>query len=135
MRLAILCALVLFCAAPLLAQAGQNAPLADQQLADPAAEAKASALMHTLRCVQCQGQSIADSDAPIAGAMRHEVRQRIANGEQPGAIRDWLVGRYGEYISFEPGYSGAGLLLWLVPFLILAAAILLARGLFRGKAE
>jgi cytochrome c-type biogenesis protein CcmH/NrfF len=135
MRRAILCALVLFCAVPLLAQAGQNAPLADQQLADPAAEAKASALMHTLRCVQCQGQSIADSDAPIAGAMRHEVRQRIANGEEPAAIRDWLVGRYGEYISFEPGYSGAGLLLWLAPLLILVGAILLARGLFRGKAE
>jgi cytochrome c-type biogenesis protein CcmH/NrfF len=135
MRRAILCVSALFFAAPLLAQAGENAPLADQQLADPAAEAKASALMHTLRCVQCQGQSIADSDAPIAGAMRHEVRQRIAKGEEPAAIRDWLVGRYGEFISFEPGYSGAGLLLWLAPFLILAAAILLARGLFRGKAE
>jgi cytochrome c-type biogenesis protein CcmH len=128
-------ALVLMCSAPLLAQTGQNAPLADQQLSDPAAEAKASALMHSLRCVQCQGQSIADSDAPIAGAMRHEVRQRIAKGEEPSAIRDWLVGRYGEYISFEPGYSGAGLWLWLAPLLILAFGIFLAFGLFRGKPE
>ncbi len=135
MKRAVILISVLFFSVPLFAQSGQNAPLADQQLADPAAEAKASALMHDLRCVQCQGQSIADSDAPIAGAMRHEVRSRIAKGEEPGAIRDWLVARYGEYISFEPGYSGAGLLLWLAPLLILLAAIALARGLFRGKAE
>lgn len=122
-------------AIPAWAQTGGNPSLADQQLADPVAEAQASALMQTLRCVQCQGQSIADSDAPIAGAMRHEVRQRIKNGEKPGAIRNWLVGRYGEFISFEPGYSGAGLVLWLAPLMILAGALLLARGLFRKSAE
>src|SRR3546814_17223001 len=52
------------------------APYAYQQLADPAKEAKAKALMETLRCLVCQGQSIADSDAPLAGDMRHEVRSR-----------------------------------------------------------
>ena len=63
------------------------APYAYQQLPDPAQEEKAKALMETLRCLVCQGQSIADSDAPLAGDMRHEVRTKIAAGESPDAIR------------------------------------------------
>ena len=58
------------------------APYAYTQLADPAQEAKAQDLMVTLRCLQCQGQSIADSDAPIAGDMRNQVRLRIQAGVQ-----------------------------------------------------
>ena len=67
------------------------APYAYKQLADPAQEAKAQALMETLRCLKCQSQSIADSDAPMAGDMRHQVRTRIAAGEDPEAIRQWLI--------------------------------------------
>ena len=59
------------------------APYAYQQLRDPAQEAKAKALMETLRCLVCQGQSIADSDAPLAGDMRHEVRTKIAAAKAP----------------------------------------------------
>jgi cytochrome c-type biogenesis protein CcmH len=135
MKLLLASAALFLFANPVFGQTAQEASLADKQLADPAAEASASTLMHSLRCVQCQGQSIADSDAPIAAAMRHEVRQRIAKGEKPASIRNWLVARYGEYISFEPGYSGAALFLWIVPFVILALAFLLARGLFAGKPE
>lgn len=79
------------------------APYADRQLADPAQEAKAQDLMETLRCLTCQSQSIADSDAPMAGDMRSQVRQRIAAGEEPDAVRDWLVERYGDYVSYAPG--------------------------------
>mgnify|MGYP002789231395 FL=1 len=65
--------------------AGQDAlppaPYAYQQLEDPAQEARAMELMHSLRCLKCQSQSIADSDAPMAGDMRHQVRTRIAAGE------------------------------------------------------
>ena len=64
--------------------------------------------MHSLRCIQCQGQSIADSDAPMAATMRAEVRQQIAAGaESPEAIRQWMVDRYGEWVSFEPDMKGA----------------------------
>jgi cytochrome c-type biogenesis protein CcmH/NrfF len=123
-------------AAPVTAQGiGSDAPFANRQLSDPALEAKARTLMGALRCIQCQGQSIADSDAPIAGAMRSEVRQRIAAGESPGAVRDWLIGRYGEWVSFEPQAHGMGLLLWLLPFLLLLGGIWAARGLFAGKPE
>ena len=69
------------------------APYAYEQLKDPVKEARAKALMDELRCLVCQGQSIADSDAPLAGDMRHEVRSKIAAGGD--AIKQWLVARYG----------------------------------------
>lgn len=128
-RFIILCCVVL--AAPISAQDGELAPLAYQQLKDPAKEAEATELMETLRCIQCQGQSIADSDAPIAAAMRAEVRQRVEKGESVDSIRSWMIGRYGEWVSFEPRADGGGLILWLAPLLILITAIWFARGLFQ----
>lgn len=128
-------ALSLVLAAPLLAQGtGPTPALANRQLENPAQEAQATRLMHGLRCIQCQGQSIADSDAPMAATMRAEVRQQIAAGKKPEAIREWMIERYGEWVSFEPEMKGAGLLLWLTPLLVLAIALLLARGLFRRRA-
>jgi cytochrome c-type biogenesis protein CcmH len=119
---------------PVFAQgSGPTPPLANRQLADPAQEAQAMRLMHSLRCIQCQGQSIADSDAAMAGTMRAEVRQQIAAGEKPQAIRSWMIDRYGEWVSFEPDMKGVGLLLWVAPFLIFVASIWLARGLFRRR--
>ena len=80
--------LALILAVPLHAQDSlPPAPWAYRQLDDPALEAKAHELMLTLRCLKCQSQSIADSDAPMAGDMRSQVRQRIAAGEDPEAIR------------------------------------------------
>ena len=58
--------------------------------------------MEELRCLVCQGQSIADSDAELAGDMRDLVRRRIAAGEKPAAIRAWLIERYGNWISYKP---------------------------------
>ena len=122
-------------AVPLAAQEGAPPPLANQQLSDPAQEARALELMQRLRCIQCQGQSIHDSDAPIAGAMRHEVRERIKAGQSEGEIESWLIERYGDWISFAPPASGGGLVLWLLPVLLLGAAGLVARSRFaKGKA-
>lgn len=127
--------LTLFVATPVLAQGSGPIPeLANQQLADPKKEAEATSLMHGLRCIQCQGQSIADSDAPMAATMRAEVRQQIAKGEKPETIRQWMIGRYGEWVSFEPEMKGAGLLLWAAPLLLLLAAVWMARGMFRRRA-
>jgi cytochrome c-type biogenesis protein CcmH len=111
------------------------AALADTQLADPKQEAEATALMYTLRCVVCQGQSIADSDAEIAGDMRALVRDRIQKGESPEQIRAWMVERYGEWISYDPPLSGRTALLWIAPLLLLGAGIWLARGRFRRRAH
>lgn len=129
MRL-LLAMLMVWAAVPVLAQDSMPpAPYAYNQLADPKLEAEASALMHTLRCLKCQSQSIADSDAPMAGDMRHQVRSRILAGESPDAIRRWLIARYGDYVSYEPEVSSTTWPLFAGPALLLliVAAVLLRR--------
>lgn len=132
-RLAI--AVLLVWAAPAAADSKlPPAALAYTQLADPAQEARAKALMETLRCVVCQGQSIADSDAEMAGDMRALVRQRIQAGEAPQDIRRWLVQRYGDYVSYDPPLGWATAPLWLAPVVLLGLGVMLARRAF-GKAK
>src|SRR4051794_13669798 len=93
---------------PLLADSNlPPAYWANRQLPDATQENKAQALMAELRCLVCQGQSIADSDAELAGDMRDLVRRRIAAGEKPSAIRAWLVQRYGSWISYKPTAEAA----------------------------
>lgn len=116
--------------APVVAQQSlPPAPLAYEQLEDPEQEAKAQALMETLRCLKCQSQSIADSDAPMAGDMRHQVRSRILAGEEPEAIRAWLVERYGDYVSYAPTVSETTWPLFAIPLILvfIAGLILLRR--------
>jgi len=108
---------------PLTAQdALPPAPYADTQLEDPAQEARAVELMETLRCLKCQSQSIADSDAPMAGDMRHLVRKRIAAGEEPEEVRQWLTDRYGEYVSYAPDMTGSTWPLFAIPLLLVLVA-------------
>jgi cytochrome c-type biogenesis protein CcmH len=120
-------------AAPLTAQGTASDPLAYTQLSDPARERAARGLMETLRCVVCQGQSIADSDAPMAADMRALVRRRVAAGEQPDAIRSWLIGRYGDYVSYDPPMSGATAPLWIAPLVLIGLGLLVARSSFRRR--
>jgi cytochrome c-type biogenesis protein CcmH len=110
------------------------AELAYTQLADPAQEAQAKALMETLRCLVCQGQSIADSDAEMAGDMRALVRQRIRAGESPAAIRAWLIERYGSYVAYDPPLNWLTAPLWIAPLVLLAIGVLMARRLFARRA-
>lgn len=109
------------------------ADYADRQLADPEQEAEARVLMETLRCLVCQGQSIADSDADMAGDMRALVRQRIAAGERPEDIRRWLIQRYGKWVSYDPPLAPVTWPLWAAPLLLLAGGAWLARGRFRRR--
>jgi cytochrome c-type biogenesis protein CcmH len=112
------------------ALADSNLPPAywsNRQLPDPKQEAQAQALMEQLRCLVCQGQSIADSDAELAGDMRDLVRRRIAAGEKPGAIRAWLIQRYGTWISYKPTAEPAAWPLWLAPLALLLIGALLLR--------
>ena len=121
---------------PIAAQTGlPPAPYADQQLADPAKEAAARDLMDELRCLKCQSQSIADSNAPMAGDMRSQVRERIAAGETPEQIRDWLVERYGNWVTYDPPVTPMTWPLWITPIFLLIAALWLARGRFRRKKD
>jgi cytochrome c-type biogenesis protein CcmH len=126
--------LLLVLAAPAVADSNlPPAPLANVQLRDPAKEAQARALMLTLRCVVCQGQSIADSNAEMAGDMRALVRTRIAAGQSPEAIRAWLIARYGDYVSYDPPSSALTAPLWIAPLLLLAVGGWLARASFKRR--
>jgi cytochrome c-type biogenesis protein CcmH len=117
---AVVALLLAVLAIPALAQDTMPpAPYAYNQLDDPRLEAEATALMHTLRCLKCQSQSIADSDAPMAGDMRHQVRSRILAGESPTEIRRWLIARYGDYVSYEPEVSATTWPLFVGPVLLL----------------
>jgi len=125
----LLVALLLILAPPALAEP-EIGP--DTPLADPAAEARAKDLMHELRCLTCQNQSIADSNAPQAQSMRVEVRQRIAAGDSPEAVRDLFIERYGDWVSFQPPARAETALLWAAPLLFLAlGGLLLARRIRR----
>jgi cytochrome c-type biogenesis protein CcmH len=131
-----LIAMVALLAAPLAAQSGPPAPYAYTQLEDPALEAEATALMETLRCLKCQSQSIADSDAPMAGDMRHQVRSRLLAGESPDQVRDWLTARYGDYVSYEPTVSATTWPLFVIPlFLLLVVGSVLLRRLGKRASD
>ena len=112
---------------------GQGASLANVQLRDPAQEAQAKALMETVRCVECQGQSVGDSDAAIAGSMRSIIRERIQAGETPEHIRAWLIERYGDYITYDPPLGAVTWPLWLAPIVLLIAGAMIARSSFRRR--
>jgi cytochrome c-type biogenesis protein CcmH len=129
MRAALL-ALVLLAASPALADSLMPAARwANVQLPDPAKERRARALMEEIRCLVCQGQSIADSDAEMAGDMRSLIRERINAGEEPESIRAWLMSRYGDYVSYKP----TSWLVWAAPFVLLGFGLWLARGRFRRR--
>ena len=106
---------------------------ANEQLPDPRAEAKAAALMQEIRCVVCQGQSIADSNAELAGTMRALVRERIAAGETPASVRNWLIGRYGAWISYRPPVEPLTWPLYAAPLILLGLGGWLARHRLRGR--
>ena len=130
-----LIALVLLCfALPITAQDRMPpAPYAYQQLEDPALEAKARELMETIRCMQCQSQSVGDSDAQIAGDMRHEIRTQIAAGRSPEQVRAWLIERYGDYVSYEPRVTAMTWPLFAIPVLLLLLGVLIVARRMRRR--
>lgn len=121
-----LAALLIVGAVPAAAESNRPpAPYAYKQLADPAKEAAATELMAELRCLVCQGQSIHDSDAEMAGDMRHLVRTRIEGGETPDQVRTFLISRYGSWVSYQPRLDRDTFVLWLAPFILLLVGGLL----------
>ena len=127
-------ALLLLVAAPLPADSNlPPAQWANRQLPVARQEAAAVALMEELRCLVCQGQSIADSDAELAGDMRALVRRRIAAGEKPEHIRAWLIERYGDWVSYRPSTAPIAWPLWAAPLVLLIFGAAIVAGRLKRK--
>ena len=99
----------------------------DEILPDKAMEARARRISAEIRCLVCQNQSIDDSDAPLARDLRILVRERLRAGDSDGAVRDFVVRRYGTFVLLRPPMTAQTLLLWFAPLLVVAGA---AFGLF-----
>ena len=95
---------------------------------DPALEARYRELIHSIRCMKCVNQSIAESSADSAGDLRREVRERVAEGQTDGEIRRYLAERYGDFINFMPPVKPSTWLLWAAPaLLMIGGAIIFGR--------
>ncbi|HEY5107706.1 MAG TPA: cytochrome c-type biogenesis protein [Caulobacteraceae bacterium] len=107
---------------------GAAADPADR-LANPAREARARSIFRETRCLVCQGESIDDSDAPLAADLRKIVREQVAGGASDAQVRAFLVARYGEFVLLRPRLSLTNALLWGAPFVVfgIGAGVLVVR--------
>lgn len=115
----LLCLATLPVSLPAGAQANQQADAVPLQFRDAAEEARFHALASELRCVMCQNQSLADSNALIALQLRREVLGLMREGRSDAEIKDYLVERYSEFVLYQPKVEGRTWLLWLGPALLL----------------
>jgi cytochrome c-type biogenesis protein CcmH len=90
---------------------------------DPVVEARLKTLGEELRCLVCQNQTIADSNAPLALDLRNQIRAQIAAGRTDDQIREYMVDRYGDFVLYRPPFKTTTAILWLGPFLLIAGGI------------
>ena len=110
---------------PVVALAQVKGDVAPPVFRDGFEEARFRDLTHELRCVMCQNQSLADSNAEIARDLRNEVLVLMRQGKTDAEIRDFMVARYGEFVLYKPRLGGGTLLLWFGPL----ALVLIGAGL------
>ncbi len=99
---------------------GQAAEVANP---DPRIEERLRVLAEELRCLVCQNQTIADSNAPLALDLRNQIRSQVAQGRSDAQIRDYMVERYGDFVLYRPPLRSSTVLLWAGPFVLLAVGI------------
>jgi cytochrome c-type biogenesis protein CcmH len=103
------------------------------QLSDPVLQARYEVLIHELRCVQCEDNSLADSDAWIAADVRRQIRGMLAAGKSDKEIKGYLVSRYSDFILFRPEYSWRNAWLWALPAVLLIFGIVMAARVIRQR--
>jgi cytochrome c-type biogenesis protein CcmH len=102
---------------------------------DAETEKRVAALAHELRCLVCQNQTLADSNAPLAVDLRNQIREQIAAGKSEQDVLDFMVARYGDFVLYRPPLKAATVALWVGPFVFLAFGLwLLARRVARRRA-
>jgi cytochrome c-type biogenesis protein CcmH len=103
---------------------------------DPVAAARAVTLSEKLRCLVCQNQTIADSNAELAQDLRRQIREQIAAGKSDKEIVDYMVARYGDFVLYQPPVKPTTLLLWAGPaLLVLIGFVVLARAVRARRAR
>jgi cytochrome c-type biogenesis protein CcmH len=90
-------------------------------------EKRTAALAHELRCLVCQNQSLAESNAPLAVDLRGQIREQLAAGKSESEVKDYMVARYGDFVLYRPPFNLTTLLLWGGPFLFLLIGVLVFR--------
>src|SRR5210317_328466 len=90
----------------------------DKRFDDPKLQARYEKLISEVRCLQCQNQSIKDSNVSLAADLRREIARMIEEGQTDEEIADFLVTRYGDFALYRPRSSGKMMVLWLAPFLL-----------------
>ena len=97
--------------------------LVNAQEKNPQTEQRIRALSEKLRCLVCQNQSLADSNAELAQDLRLKLREQVQAGRSDEEIMDYLVQRYGDFVRYEPPFKASTALLWIGPFALLASAL------------
>jgi cytochrome c-type biogenesis protein CcmH len=105
------------------------------EMPTPELQERYRTLTHELRCMKCQGPSIADSPLDAAADLRREVRSQLLAGKTDAEIRDFMVERYGEYILFKPKFSAHTAWLWLTPGVLLVLGAFLAVRIVRQRSS
>jgi len=103
--------------------------------ADDALDARLKALEGELRCLVCQNQTLAESEAPLAADLRKEVRELAQAGKSDDDIRGYLVARYGDFVLYKPPVKPVTYLLWFGPFVLLAGGIAVWLVVLRRRAR
>jgi cytochrome c-type biogenesis protein CcmH len=93
---------------------------------DPQQEARYRVLVQELRCLVCQNQSIADSNAPLAEDLREQVRAQLIAGKSDSEITGYLTARYGDFVLYRPPFKRSTALLWLAPALLVLLGVAMA---------
>jgi cytochrome c-type biogenesis protein CcmH len=106
--------------------------LADVDGLDSQQEARYQALIAELRCLVCQNQTIAESNAPLAVDLRNQVKTQIVAGRSQAEIVGYLTDRYGDFVLYRPPFKASTALLWLGPFLLLLGGLVWALRYVRG---
>lgn len=118
-----------------LAWAGQALAIdTERAFDDPALQARYENLNRELRCLVCQNQTIADSNAPLASDLRREVREMIAAGKTDAEIRTFMIDRYGDFVLYRPRLTIGNFLLWAAPVLLLAIGVFAVVRVVRRRA-
>lgn len=126
----------LVAAAALALAGGASVALdANGQIEDPALQARFEAITANLRCLVCQNESIADSNAELAGDLRRQVRELLLSGKSDGEIFDYMTARYGEFVRYNPPLEGKTYLIWGAPFVLLVIGGLTVVRIMRARSR